>query len=300
MRITLLHNKSAGSENHARDELKQCLRRAGHVIVDVVSDLGGLLASLARESCEVVVIAGGDGTVSRVACALARRHLPLAILPLGTANNTARTLGVEGSVEQVIDSWSSGTFRDFDLATIHEGERLTPLSEAVGWGVFPKVIRKAAELSDPDLREHTLERDRRLFTSVIERAKPHHYEIDVDGTRLEGDYLLVEIVNIPYIGPQLQVSPDSDPGDGKLELVLAGVSERDALLEIAERGCLSSQGRLPTRTAQHVTVRSETRWFHRDGAVVEAAHKPNITVVTIEPASVRYLLGAPPALEPTG
>jgi diacylglycerol kinase (ATP) len=291
MRVTLLHNKSAGSENHARDELEESLRQAGHAVVDVVSDLNGLLASLARETCELVVVAGGDGTVSRVSCALAGRHLPLAILPLGTANNTARSLGVDGSVEAVIDSWSAGSFRDFDLATIHESDRLAPLSEAVGWGIFPKVIHKASELSDPDQREHTLERDRRLFMRVIERARPHYYEIDVDGTRLSGDYLLVEVVNIPYIGPQLQVSPDSNPSDGKLELVLAGESERDALLEIAERGCLSSGARLPTRKAEHVTVRSEVRRFHRDGALVEATHKPNVSVVAIEPASVRYLLG---------
>jgi diacylglycerol kinase (ATP) len=300
MHVTLLHNKSAGSENHAREELEQSLRQAGHVILDVVSDLDALLASLARETCELVVVAGGDGTVSRVACALAGRRQPLAILPLGTANNTARSLGVDGSIEQVIDSWSSGSFRDLDLATIHEGDRLTPLSEAVGWGIFPKVIRKAGELSEPDQREHTLERDRRLFVSVIERAKPHYYEIDVDGTKLRGDYLLVEIVNIPCIGPQLQISPDSDPSDGKLELVLAGASERDALLELAERGCLATGVHLPTRKAEHITVRSEVRRFHRDGALVRATHKPNVSVVAIEPASVRYLLGSPPALESAG
>ena len=290
MRVTLLHNKSAGSENHARADLKESLRRGGHALIDAVSDVETLLVSLADRSCDLVVVAGGDGTVSRAACALAGRKLPLAILPLGTANNTARSLGIEGDIDALIAGWAGGTYRTLDLATINEGERLSPFSEAVGWGVFPKVIKKTDVLPSPERREHTLERDRRVFTSVIEQAKPHHYEIEADGERITGEYLLVEIVNIPYIGPQLQFSPDSNPSDGKFELVLAGEHDRHALLEIAERGRITSDVRLATRPAEHVTVRSEVRCFHRDGSVVEAKHKPNISAVAIEPASVTYLL----------
>jgi diacylglycerol kinase (ATP) len=292
MRVTLLHNKSAGSENHARADLKESLRRGGHTLVDTVSDVEALLVSLADQSCDLVVVAGGDGTVSRAACALADRNLPLAILPLGTANNTARSLGIEIEVDLDVHvaGWAAGTYRTLDLATINEGERLCPFSEAVGWGIFPKVIKKAHELASPERREHAIERDRRVFTSVIERAKPHPYEIEVDGETITGEYLLVEIVNIPSIGPQLQVSPGSNPSDGKFELVLAGERERDALLELAASGRITSDVRLTTRPAERVTVHSEMRCYHRDGSLVEATHKPNISAIAIKPASVTYLL----------
>ena len=125
---------------------------------------------------------------------------------------------------------------------------------------------------------------------MIERARPHPYEIEVDGERITGDYLLVEIVNVPCIGPQLQVSPDSSPSDGKFELVLAGADDRHALLELAASGRITSNARLSTRPAERVTVHSEMRCFHRDGALVEATHKPNISAVAIKPASVTYLL----------
>lgn len=291
MRVTLLHNKSAGSENHARADLKESLQKGGHTLVDAVSDVETLLGSLIESTCDLVVVAGGDGTVSRAACALADRNLPLAILPLGTANNTARSLGVEGDLDALIAGWKTGTYRTLDLATISDGDRLTLFSEAVGWGIFPKVIKKTEELPEPQRREHTLERDRQAFTSVIERAKPRAYEIEVDGERISGSYLLVEIVNIPYIGPQLQVSPGSDPSDGKFELVLATEHDRHALLEIAARGRITSDVRLKTRAAERVTVRSETRCFHRDGAIVEATHKPNVCAVAMKPAAVTYLVG---------
>jgi diacylglycerol kinase family enzyme len=290
MRVILLHNKSAGSENHARAALKESLRRGGHALVDAVSDVEALLVSLVEQSCDLVVVAGGDGTVSRAACALADRNLPLAILPLGTANNTARSLGISGPIDALIAGWSAGTYRTLDLATINEGDRLSPFSEAVGWGIFPKVIKKTDALPSPERREHTLERDRRAFTSVIERARSHFYEIDIDGERITGDFLLVEIVNIPFIGPQLQVSPDTNPSDGTFEVVLAGEKDRPALLELAASGRITSDARLATHSAKRVTVRSETRCFHNDGEVVEATRRPNISVITIKPGAVTYLL----------
>jgi diacylglycerol kinase family enzyme len=292
MRVTLLHNRSAGSEDHAEHEIEATMRRAGHEIVDVVSKLDELLVTLSKQRPDLIVIAGGDGTVSRAASALAGRHVPLAILPLGTANNTALSLGVRGSMDAQVAGWARGTHRRFDLATVVEGDELAPFSEAVGWGIFPDVMAETEDMSSPDEREDTLERDRRLFRARIERAKPVHYEIDVDGQTIAGAYLLVEVVNIPYIGPQLELSPSSNPSDGRFELVLAGESERAALLELASSGTIAEGVRLPTRCATHVTVRSTVRRYHRDGKLIDLSRRPSEWILTIEPSVVQYLLSA--------
>ena len=92
MRITLLHNKSAGSENHAADDIADALSRAGHELIEVISGLEELISSVRARPCDAIAIAGGDGTVGRAACALAGCGIPLAILPLGTANDTAAAL----------------------------------------------------------------------------------------------------------------------------------------------------------------------------------------------------------------
>jgi diacylglycerol kinase (ATP) len=290
MRVTLLHNRSAGSEDHAEHELEGGVRRAGHEVVDVASNLDELLDRLSKRRPDLIAIAGGDGTVSRAACALAGRHVPLAILPIGTANNTALSLGVTGSMDALVAGWARGTHRRFDLATVVEGDELAPFSEAVGWGIFPDVIAETEDMRCPDEREDTLERDRRAFRARIERATPFHYEIEVDGETIAGEYLLVEVVNIPYIGPQLGVSPSSNPSDGRFELVLAGESERTALLELAGSGTMPEGVRLPTRSATHVTVRSAARRYHLDGKLIELSQSPSEWVVTIEPGVVEYLL----------
>lgn len=288
MRVALFHNKSAGSENHAADELAADVRRAGHEVVVIATEVRELVENVSVRTCELVVVAGGDGTVSRTACALAGRQVPLAIFPLGTANNTAKSLGIEGGIKKLIADWVHAELSDYDLATIHVGGgTLMPFSEAVGWGVFPDLMARTEEMSSPDQRERTLERDRKLFREEIERAKPRAYELEVEGTLVRGAFLLVEIVNIPFIGPHVELSPESNPRDGHFELVLAGEPEREALLELT-RG---KPARLPTRRVKHAIVRSDREHFHRDGSLVELERRPSECSVTVEPAAVQYLVG---------
>ena len=100
LKITLVHNEKAGSSGSS-DELHAIIERAGHRIVrtwepEALSALaarGGTLTDAAFAGSELLVVAGGDGTVQRVATEVAGRSQPLAIVPLGTANNNATNHG---------------------------------------------------------------------------------------------------------------------------------------------------------------------------------------------------------------
>lgn len=290
MRVTLLHNKSAGSENHAGEELQASVRRAGHEIVDTVSSTENLLSSLEAIAPELVAIAGGDGTVSRAACALAGSSMPLTVLPLGTANNTALTLGVRGNVDELVQHWSLGRFVPFDVPTLCMTDATARFSEAVGWGVFPSVMARTKQMHSPGEPKRTLERDRRVFQDVIEVSKPRAYEISIDGRRVAGEFLLVEIMNIPFLGPQLAVSPESDPSDGLLELVVATESERPALLELAATGRIPAGTELRTLRGRHIEVQTDDTALHRDGSLVRDATARVEVSLDVRPASVRYLV----------
>ena len=292
MRITLLHNKSAGSENHAADDIEDALSRAGHELIEVISGLEALISSVRARPCDAIAIAGGDGTVGRAACALAGCGIPLAILPLGTANDTAAALGIRGELDEIVQSWASSRRVPFDLATLRAGDTLTPFSEAAGWGVFPSVMDATRRMSSQDEPEDTLDRDRAVFQSTVESAEPRPYAIQVDGQQVNGEFLLVEIVNISLIGPRLALSPDSDPSDGLLELVLAGESERTALYELASTGKIASDVRLRTLRGKHFTVETDRDSYHLDGSLVRLPSKGGLFSVTVEPASVSYLLPA--------
>src|SRR5208282_6459043 len=70
------------------------------------------------DGASLVFAAGGDGTVRACAEALAGAGVPLAIVPLGTANLTARALGVPTQADRAVDVGFGGRDRRIDLARI--------------------------------------------------------------------------------------------------------------------------------------------------------------------------------------
>ena len=109
MRITLVHNPDAG--DRGRDEetrLARLISNAGHTIAARSRGDDPALDAPA----DLVVVAGGDGTVGRVARHMVGRDIPMTILPSGTANNISRTLGLaELPTEELIVGWQNATVR---------------------------------------------------------------------------------------------------------------------------------------------------------------------------------------------
>jgi diacylglycerol kinase family enzyme len=81
----------------------------------------GLTRQAVAAGASLVFAAGGDGTVRACAQALARTGIPLAIVPLGTANLTARALGIPGRADRAIDAGFGGRDRVIDLALADYG-----------------------------------------------------------------------------------------------------------------------------------------------------------------------------------
>src|SRR5687768_8947356 len=133
-RATLIHNPSAGDAKPAADDLKAILADAGFQ-VHYRSTRKGWKKALAREA-DLVVAAGGDGTVAEVGRELSGTGVPLALLPGGTANNIARTLGIVGDARAHAQSWHDATARPFDVGVINSGDRARRFVESVGGGVF--------------------------------------------------------------------------------------------------------------------------------------------------------------------
>jgi diacylglycerol kinase (ATP) len=299
MRVALLHNNSAGSKEHTSDELVGTIREEGHDVVTVADSLPELLPAVHDEPLDLIVVAGGDGTVGRAACALVGSPVPLAILPLGTANNTALALGIHGTARELVRGWRRGRVERFDIATARTGPDLLRFGEAAGWGIFPEVIWQAKSHAQP-ARERTVRGERALFRAVAQRAQPKRYAIDVDGHDYSGEYLLVEIMNLPFVGPQLLLSPTSSAQDGLLELVLVARSELATLLELVESESdgAARAAALPSRRAKRVTVRCKDPRFHSDGRLVanrtgaDATHDVELEVGA---APVSYLLGCGPS-----
>src|SRR5258706_10863384 len=97
-RATLIHNEKAGDRRHSRGNLIELLERAGYSVAYFPAKHSDLAEALGHPA-EIVVSAGGDGTVARVVREARAEGPPIAILPLGTANNIANSLGIGGTPE---------------------------------------------------------------------------------------------------------------------------------------------------------------------------------------------------------
>src|SRR5256885_8578893 len=103
-RAILIHNEKAGDKRHEREALVDLLERAGYSVSYFPAkhcDLGEALGHPA----EIIVSAGGDGTVARVVRQARSDGPPIAVLPLRTPNNIATSLRIRGTVDDLVAGW---------------------------------------------------------------------------------------------------------------------------------------------------------------------------------------------------
>jgi diacylglycerol kinase family enzyme len=233
MRVTLIHNPSAGPEDIDSDHLVSLIRDAGHEVVNI-SVKDDDYRSLLESPGDVVAVAGGDGTVRKVATKLIGSGIPIAILPVGTANNVSRSLGIEGHLEEMIAKWETAPMKSFDVGKASAPWGDATFIEGMGLGLFAKTMSiltsSDKESSDEfDDAEEKLERDLKALKGILSNYNCHNLNMVLDGKDRSGEYLLVAALNMNYIGPNLHLGPDSDPTDGYLDFIFVPEQKRDEL-----------------------------------------------------------------------
>jgi diacylglycerol kinase (ATP) len=86
---------------------------------------------------------------------------------------------------------------------------------------------------------------------------------------MTGEYVLVEVMNISYIGPNLRLAPHANPSDGLLDIVLVSKDEQDNMSRYLSH---SIEGKLPhpgltVRTGQHLQIEWDGLTVHIDDEV---------------------------------
>jgi diacylglycerol kinase (ATP) len=261
VRITLIHNPGAGSQAaDSAARLVAMLGDAGHAVRQQCATDEDWTKCLDWPA-DAVAVAGGDGTVARAAKAMVGRGIPLAALPGGTANNISRTLGLLGRHwEQLVREWDGARRQKLDVGVAEGPWGRRYFVEGVGVGLFGstvpveegKAARPSAATPDDKVKAALQKiRDRLAHT------RPVKVEGTLDGKEIRGEYVLFEALNIPYVGPNLFLAPDSACGDGQLDLVMAGEAERERLAHYLETW-QEEKARLavlPSRQGKHLRLR---------------------------------------------
>ena len=231
MKIALFHNPDAGERALDGNQLIRHFAEAGHDVLYMPTQQKGW-ESVFRNPIDRAVIAGGDGTVSRVAPWLAAREIPFCILPLGTANNCAKTLGQTYPVEVIAASLRLASIRKVDLGMVTMSLGQQVFIESVGIGLLAQLMiemRKREKKKNSRSRLTPTERLSgavKYLRSLAKEYPESMCELVLDDKILTGNFLLVEIANMGLVGPNLNLIPNVDPSDGAFEVVWISMDQR--------------------------------------------------------------------------
>jgi len=249
MRILLVHNPKAGSGKHQGEDLVKALKRAGHTAIYQSSTARGISKAL-KKKVNLVLVGGGDGTVGKIACCLVsmKSKVPLSVLPLGTANNFARSLGFCLSQEELIERLRGGECETFDVGLARGlwGERY--FFEGASAGLFADYLQAPKETAQgerrasktDEMRHHVCELHRRL-----QNYRAREWEMNLDGDDVSGRYLLWHAMNLRSVGPVLTLARDAKTNNGAFDFVGAREEDRSVLLDYFEARAAGKRRKLP-------------------------------------------------------
>jgi diacylglycerol kinase family enzyme len=235
-----------------------------------------------KEKADLILVAGGDGSITKVIRSLGDNDTPLAILPLGTANNIARTLGIQGDPEAVLECIRMHSTRPLNVGVVSGPWGKRRFVEGVGIGVLADWLQ-AGSNKPPAAERNRVGRQR--LRGALTEAGAIRVHVSVDGHELEQEVLFVEVLNTRFIGPALPLGPLSPPGDQLLDAVYLPPEERaEALSWLAS----------PDRTAPPFMVRQGRKvvlqwpsgFVHVDDRVWPHPGKPTELKLKLEGKSV--------------
>jgi len=259
MRVTLIHNPESGHGRGATkaDQLIALVRGGGHE-VHYQSTKDKDFPSALREPADLIVAAGGDGTVTKVAQRLGDNRA-MAVLPLGTANNIAHSLGLHGDLDEMAARWSTASARRVDLWSAAAGERNFVVLEGCGLGIICDTAAALRGLGDTEALSPNskLATARNRLRAIAENAQPVRARIWCDGAPIDGDFLFVEVLNLPMVGPRLTLVAGADFADGLLDVLLLRSDERLAFCNWLDAGAPTSFAARPSLRCRRVELEFE-------------------------------------------
>ncbi len=237
------------------EKLRGLIRRRGLDCTAVPTERPGHATELARRFAENgsrLAVMGGDGTISEVVQALVGSDVELAVIPMGTGNDVARSLGLpRNDMEAALTIAVEGRAHPVDVGR----ERDRCFISVLGV-VFPALV--AAEAN----RMRFPRGSAAFFVAVykaLHRLRAVPLEIALDEETLRLDCVAVMIQNTPYTGGGLHMAPEARVDDGLLDVVIVEkIGKLDLMVNFpkAYKGRHFEHPSFSVRRSRTVTIRS--------------------------------------------
>ncbi len=288
----ILNPKAGGTDED--DAIATKLRsfpNATLLVTDANTGATQLARAAIADGAELIVAAGGDGTLNQVINGVAEdvERLQIGLIPLGTGNDFARTLGLPDGIDACLELLRAGVTQAIDMVRVTSdevryfvnvsaggfsgtvGEKLTPEIKQT-WG--PLAYLRCAAEALPELRAYRTE-----------------ITLD-DSTTLPLDLYNVIIANGRYVGGGTLIAPDASLDDGQLDVVLIPQASAGGialvLAQILAGKHLTSESVVFRRAAKVAVHSTPGMWFNVDGELV--GNEP--ALFEVMPRALRFIMPA--------
>ena len=213
-RALLLINRHSrkGKENFAQtvDLLNHWDFEIISVPLKKVEDIPFLLEKY-RSNIDLVIVGGGDGTLNAMVDVLVETQLPLGIIPLGTANDLARTLGIPNSIAEACRIIAEGNLKYIDLGWVNNKYFFNVAS----LGLSVKITQK---LNKGLKRRLGILAYAWTALQLLSKTRPFTAMIGIDGQNIKVKTLQIAIGNGRYYGGGMPIAHDAQIDDQRLDL----------------------------------------------------------------------------------
>lgn len=287
-RTLLIINPVSGtrSKDGLEDLAASMLEPAGHQLdiayTEGPDDASAMAARAAEAGFHAVVTAGGDGTVNAAARALTGTGTALGIIPCGSGNGLARSIGLPSDFRSALRTIAEGRIITADHGVVND----VPFFCTFGVGFDAAVSEKFSNSK----RRGKITYIREVLREFIDYT-PKSYAISVNGTVITDKAFLVAVANAPQYGNNAYIAPKASLTDGFLDLTVvhSGSPLSTALLGVdLMTGYLDRNTLIDTFRISSATIsRLDDGPAHADGEPIGLGR---VLHVECKPASLRLFV----------
>ncbi len=277
MNISLIVNPvaAAGKAKKMGSPAAKMLEEKGCNIEYLVSQYPGHPMKLSYEAlnkgADIIVAAGGDGTVSEVANSLVGTKTPLGILPFGRGNDISMSLDIPSDLDKAVDIILSRKIRTIDVGKVKDRYFLGIGGAGFDGEVVNLANRYRSLLPSPFLAY--------IVGMVVELIMftPRVITVDIDGDRHDFKAYMVMVGNGPQYGGGMIALPGASLVDGELDIcIIKDITKLDFLKTFPKvfKGNHIYHPGVAILKGKKITLSSESQLFtHADGEIL--GHLPS-------------------------
>jgi diacylglycerol kinase (ATP) len=290
-RTRLIYNGQAGNTSGTLATLLEGIRATGYDVVYDVTTSEQDLDVLLEQPTDLVIVAGGDGSLRAVTKRLltypSGSRPALCVLPLGTANNVANALMPGLNVSDILQGLAAPVRTPFDVGKVSCDVGDSIFLEAAGVGLFASMMANY----QPDQGKNPF-RALQALTQTLSTFAPQALRLESGNTRFTESLVMVEVMNTNAVGPRLKLAPNAVPSDGLFDVMLVRENERVGFLSYVTNVMSATVETLPNvdiKRLSELRLNCDNWAIHADAEIISVQGRTQVYFEMMRGALEFYL-----------